>query len=440
MPSKHCYLISFWFILLSIWSVAEARTPYYPQVNSDYALNLQLEDRKGHIWFTDPHEGFVEYDGRNWWLHKIPEKDLYRVRPWYSTITQDQEGELYFQTDFTPPGWLSSFGYPVYYYFNRNSDLIPLQKPESTPCYTASKNVKNDMDSVHCRLLFDQKNRMYLDLSISLQAESKGSIQEYYRLEGSRWVSLLDRYQLPEHIRRYWGGIPKGDVYLGLSFDRQNRLWFNFFSTTEPAKSLLILVDNQEKVHLYPNHDLYFKDSRGNIWSIYHPQPGIDKLVRLNSSNNWVPDNFMAEFKQFPSLHEDLNGDLWAITGNQDIYQRFNRTWKKMYSVPKYITALAFDKNNLLWASTGNDIIRFHKGKQTRWSEVLYLESDASEHPHYGVDSIFVDRRNNKWFQFSDDYMVGYERTYHKTPLMFDGENWQFIWTSPLLDSPNNGR
>ena len=111
-----------------------------------------------------------------------------------------------------------------------------------------------------------------------------------------------------------------------------------------------------------------------------------------------------------------------------------------MYSVSKDITALAFDKNNQLWISGKNEIIRFHKGQQTRWQEVLYLESDASEHPNYGVDSIFVDQQNNKWFQFSDDFMVGYERTYHKTPLKFDGKHWQYLWTSPLLDSPNNRR
>jgi hypothetical protein len=236
------------------------------------------------------------------------------------------------------------------------------------------------------------------------------------------------------------GGSPKKISILDCLSTVKTDCGSLFFSTTEPAKYLLILVDKQEKVHLYPNQFLYFEDSRGTHWSVYHPQPGINQLLRLNDKNVWVPDNLVAEFKKIPSLYEDQKGNLWAITDNQNIFQRFNRTWKKMYSVSKPIKALAFDKNNQLWASTGNDIIRFYNGHQTRWKEFLYLESDASEHPNYGVDSIFVDRQNNKWFEFSDDFMVGYERSYHKTPLKFDGRHWQFLWTSPLLDSPNDKR
>jgi hypothetical protein len=110
MPCKISNLIALWFMLLSILSVAEAKTPYHPQ------------------------------------------------------------------------GWFSDFGYPVYYHLNRDSDLAQLLKPESTNCYTALHDAKNRGDFVQCRLLFDQKNRMYLDLSKSVDTPNNYHyIDEYYR-------------------------------------------------------------------------------------------------------------------------------------------------------------------------------------------------------------------------------------------------------------------
>jgi len=486
--AKYLCLIGVWLSLLRIESVAETRTSYAPQinVNSNYAFYLQLEDRKGHLWFTDPDQGFVEYDGEDWWLHHTGEQnfDRYQPWPWHRNITQDQNGKLYFEMDFYPPYWVSGFGYPSYFEINRDLNLIPLQKLEPTPCYTAAENVKNKMDTVQCRLLFDQKNRTYLEASKSYPSKSalnpndyaqKNRIyldlfkrlnvrhyteydftegydfsdlivrltethwsETYYRLEGTRWVSLLDAYQLTQHIRKYLGNLPKEAMKSRLHFDKQNRLWFSFSSGTEPEHSLLIMVDRQEKVHIYPDHALYFEDSKGTLWSIYKPSPGRDKLVQLNSKNAWIPDKSITQLKHIPVLKEDQRGHLWAVMDNRHLYQRMNQTWKKMYSVPKPIKALAFDKNNQLWISTGNEIIRFHKGQQTQWKEVLYRESEAEEHSVCTIDAIFVDRKNNKWFQFSDNDCGGDDIPDHSTLLKFDGKHWQYLWTSPLLDSPSD--
>jgi hypothetical protein len=488
--AKYLCLIGVWISLLSIESVAETRTSYAPQinVNSNYAFYLQLEDHNGHLWFTDPDQGFVEYDGEDWWLHQTGEQnfDRYQPWPWHRNITQDQNGKLYFEMDFYPPYWVSGFGYPSYYEINRDLNLIPLLKLEPTPCYTAAENVKNKMDAVQCRLLFDQRNRTYLEVSKSYLSKSAGNPKDYdqrnriyidlyrrlnvrhyteynltegydftdlyyrvkkthwsdayYRLEGTCWVSLLDAYQLTQHIRKYLGNLPKEAMNYRLHFDKQNRLWFSFSSGTEPAHSLLIMVDRQEKIHVYPKHTLYFEDSKGTLWSIFNSSPGRDKLVQLNSKNAWIPDKSITQLKHIPSLKEDQRGHLWAVIDDRHIYQKMNQIWKKMYSVSKPIKALAFDQENHLWIGSKNEIIRFHKGQQTQWKEVLYRESEADEHPNYAIESIFVDRKNNKWFQFSDDFMVGYERSYHRTPLMFDGKHWQYLWTSPLLDSPNDKR
>lgn len=437
MPAQRFYLSCLWLVLFGILSAAEAKTPYIPRVNSDFSFVLRLEDRDGHLWFSDPDQGFVEYDGANWWLYHLPPQAHPQATVSYQSIAKNSDGELYFEVIFRPNDRYSMHGYPAYYTFDRDANLSPVLKPESTPCYTL-QNPGNDLNSVNCELLFDKKNRLLLALSkLTVTPKQDFAFQfDHYLQEGSRWITLLDKYRLSKAVSSHLGAVTRADFYYSLHIDRQNRLWLSFGSKVKPEKSLLVMIDRQEKVHLYPDYSLLLEDSHGTLWS-RHQAPGKQtRLRRLNPGLVWVPAGFASVPAADFSLLEDQTGNLWAVTLRNEIYQKDHQTWKKIYSVSKPIRALAFDKTNRLWISTGNELIRYHQGRQSSWKEVLFPEAEADLHPTYSVYSIFVDQSDTKWFQFTDDHMPGLERTYHKTPLKFDNKHWQYLWTSPLLDAP----
>lgn len=161
-------------------------------------------------------------------------------------------------------------------------------------------------------------------------------------------------------------------------------------------------------------------DSIGRIWL------GTEEGLYLYEDQEWqgfTPSNSELPYKVVGSIAPDRNGQVWIEMapegGGQDFALTDGKVWKTFGEQAKTISGgdIAADPQGNLWLGSSDGL---HVFDGTQWTIAYTPENSGLKNPW--VREMGFDSQGRLWMTNGEASNITY--------IVFDGENWKYIYTS----------
>lgn len=372
------------FFIFSIFSIDVESKELFKDQKLSYEVYLEAEDSKGNLWFTSTNNGILQYDGKNWWFYSLG-KDYV-----YSSIIIDKKDNVWIIVRALKNNPEEN----EEIYTVKNGNLALLYKSPSTNITFMNVNFDNDNTPYFLMTSTDFKKKFV------------------YTIKDNKFVNNNELYKLDENKS------------IHLFIDSKNRKWFYFDDDINMVdqqgnlyyfNSMSLPDDNR----IYKNDyrcEVLFEDKKGNIWV-----KANNALAVYNTQNKWDyytrRDGIEFQYDIPVRIIENTKNDVLISSAN-GIFKFKNNKLEPYF--PKYfnkssIMDIAVDQNNDLWVSTFSSLEMLKGEKLIIWDKDI----NPGGREHF-IKSIFVDKRNVKWFTFT------FEQEFR--PLVYNNKEWYYLF------------
>jgi ligand-binding sensor domain-containing protein/signal transduction histidine kinase len=167
------------------------------------------------------------------------------------------------------------------------------------------------------------------------------------------------------------------------------------------------LRNERNSVSLSDNHiNILYLDRDDNLW--VGTTKGLDLFDRTNNTFNHYdpPRQQGVSEKNITAIHQDHRGRYWVGTTSSGLNRFYPRNrvfvpYQNNINNPNtlshsHVTAIAEDKNNVLWVGTRNGLNRFEPDT-IQFDRFFHFESHPSSISDNMINSLYVDSTGNLW-------------------------------------------